>query len=41
MFYKAISILGQNGTTYDREKIDSSMAHIDIADNPGYFSLKK
>lgn len=41
MFYKAISILGQNGTTYDREKIDSSMAHIDIADNPGHFSLKK
>lgn len=40
MFYKAISILGQNGTTYDREKIDSSMAHIDTADNPGYFSKK-
>ena len=41
MFYKTISIEGQNKTTYNREMIDSRMAHIDVADNPGYFSLKK
>lgn len=41
MFYKTVSITGQNGTTYNREKIDSRMAHIDVSDNPGYFSLKK
>lgn len=40
MFYKVFSILGNNGTIYDKEKIDSSMAHIDTSDNPGYFSKK-
>ena len=41
MFYKAISIQGGNNTVYNREKIDSRMAHIDSEKNPGYFSLKK
>ena len=40
MFYKTISIEGQNGTTYNQEKTDSSMAHIDSENNPGYFSVK-
>ena len=41
MFYKTLSILGGNGTVYDREKIDSRMAHVDTKENPGYFSVKK
>lgn len=41
MFYKAISILGNNGTVYNKNSVDSRMAHIDTANNPGYFSLLK
>ena len=41
MFYKAISILGNNGTVYNKISVDSRMAHIDTANNPGYFSLLK
>lgn len=40
MFYKALSILGNNGTTYNKDKVDSRMAHIDNSKNPGYFSKK-
>lgn len=40
MFYKTPSLKGGNGTTFDPEKIDSYMAHIDTADNPGYFTGK-
>lgn len=40
MFYKASGIEGENGTTYDNQKTDSSMAHIDTSDNPGYFSQR-
>ena len=38
MFYKASGIEGESGTKYDNQKIDSSMAHIDKTDNPGYFT---
>ena len=41
MFYKAISILGNNGTVYNKNSVDSRMAHIDTANDPGYFSLLK
>lgn len=40
MFYKTPSLKGGNGTTFDPEKIDSYMAHIDTADDPGYFTEK-
>ena len=40
MFYNTRAIVGGNGTTYDRNYIDSRMAHIDKADDPGYFTKK-
>ena len=40
MFYKTAGLVGGNGTLFDPEKIDSFMAHIDTADNPGYFTKK-
>ena len=39
MFKNCTALRGGNGTTYDSSKIDASMAHIDIAENPGYFTL--
>ena len=38
MFYKDSALIGENGTTYNRDLIDSRMAHIDENGNPGYFS---
>ena len=40
MFYKDFSILGEAGTKYIKEKIDSRMAHIDTNADPGYFTFK-
>ncbi|MCD8210160.1 MAG: BspA family leucine-rich repeat surface protein [Prevotella sp.] len=40
MFDGCESLVGGNGTTYNEEQIDASMAHIDTADNPGYFTAK-
>lgn len=38
MFLQCYNITGGNGTGYDATKVDGSMAHIDTADNPGYFT---
>ena len=38
MFNGCTSLVGGNGTTYDRDHTDASYAHIDVADNPGYFT---
>mgnify|MGYP000563550009 FL=1 len=38
MFYKDSALIGENGTTYNGDLIDSRMAHIDENGNPGYFS---
>ncbi len=38
MFLYDYSLIGQNGTTYDEDKIHHDMAHVDVADNPGYFT---
>ena len=41
MFYKVVSILGDKSTVYNKNNTDSRMAHIDAANDPGYFSLLK
>ena len=41
MFRYCTLLVGGNGTKYDAEKIDASMAHIDTPENPGYFTLKE
>ena len=38
MFNDCTSLVGGNGTVYDAPHIDASYAHIDTADNPGYFT---
>ena len=38
MFYGCTSLVGGNGTTYNSSHIDATYAHIDVADNPGYFT---
>lgn len=38
MFYNCTSLVGGNGTTYNSSHIDATYAHIDVADNPGYFT---
>lgn len=38
MFDDCTSLVGGNGTTYNSSHIDATYAHIDVADNPGYFT---
>ena len=38
MFLDCTSLVGGNGTTYNSSHVDASYAHIDVADNPGYFT---
>ncbi len=38
MFRSCTQLVGGNGTSFDFSKQDSSMAHIDTAGSPGYFS---
>ena len=38
MFDGCTSLVGGNGTTYNSSHIDATYAHIDVADNPGYFT---
>ena len=38
MFNGCTSLVGGNGTTYDADHTDAAYAHIDTADNPGYFT---
>lgn len=38
MFDGCTAIVGGNGTVYDSKNIGSGYAHIDTADNPGYFT---
>ena len=38
MFNGCTSLVGGNGTTYDSNHTDASYAHIDVTDNPGYFT---
>ena len=38
MFNGCTSLVGGNGTTYNSSHIDATYAHIDVADNPGYFT---
>ena len=38
MFYECSKLVGGNGTTYDENHTDYSYAHIDRADQPGYFT---
>ena len=38
MFYECPKLVGGNGTTYDENHTDYSYAHIDRADQPGYFT---
>ncbi len=40
MFYNTPSIEGQAGTRYSGSHTDGSYAHIDDADNPGYFTYR-
>ena len=40
MFKGCSKLEGGNGTIYDENKIDASMAHIDTGENPGYFTAK-
>ncbi|MCD8208053.1 MAG: BspA family leucine-rich repeat surface protein, partial [Bacteroidales bacterium] len=42
MFYNCWNLVGGNGTTFNSEKIDSTMAHIDGGtSNPGYFTSNR
>lgn len=41
MFYGCQSVVGGNGTTFNSSKTDKSMARVDEADKPGYFSIKE
>ena len=36
--FRDAALIGENGTTYNGDLIDSRMAHIDENGNPGYFS---
>lgn len=38
MFLDCFALVGGNGTTYNAAKITGEMAHIDTAENPGYFT---
>ena len=38
MFYGCTSLVGGNGTTYNSSHTDATYAHIDVVDNPGYFT---
>ena len=38
MFNGCTSLVGGNGTAYDSSHTNASYAHIDVADNPGYFT---
>lgn len=38
MFYQCIALVGGNGTVFDSSHIDATYAHIDTAENPGYFT---
>lgn len=38
MFTGCTSLVGGNGTTYNSSHINATYAHIDVADNPGYFT---
>ena len=38
MFNGCTSLVGGNGTTYNSSHINATYAHIDVADNPGYFT---
>lgn len=40
MFTGCINIRGENGTIYDKHKVDSAYADIDRTDDPGYFTKK-
>ena len=40
MFKSCTTLIGGAGTTFDSTKTDKSMAHVDVAGNPGYFTLK-
>lgn len=40
MFRACTSLVGGNGTTFDSSKTSATMAHIDTAENPGYFTAK-
>lgn len=41
MFRSCTSLVGGNGTEYSSSKVGHSMAHIDTATNPGYFTAKE
>ena len=41
MFEDCTSLTGENGTTYSETYIDGTYAHVDTAETPGYFSVKK
>lgn len=38
MFLDCNSLVGGNGTVFDSSRITAAMAHIDTAENPGYFT---
>ena len=38
MFNGCTSLVGGNGTTYNSSHTNATYAHIDVADNPGYFT---
>ncbi len=38
MFNSCKKLVGGNGTSYSVNKVDASMAHVDAAGNPGYFT---
>ena len=40
MFNSCNSLVGGNGTTYSSSHTDPSYAHVDVPENPGYFTLK-
>lgn len=40
MFSLCRNLVGGNGTVYDPNKTNGSMAHVDTPDNPGYFTAK-
>lgn len=40
MFKDCLNLTGGNGTTYNASEVTVSYAHLDAADNPGYFTTK-
>jgi surface protein len=38
MFINCTSLVGGNGTVYNSSHVNATYAHIDVADNPGYFT---